>query len=69
MLPGMLEVDAMTRNRRPSPFGELVTLRQAMDRLFDDTMDRPFAGFGWTKRSTAPVPTIEPAESAPTAEN
>ena len=27
--------------RRPSPFSELVTLRQAMDRLFDDTVFRP----------------------------
>ena len=31
----------MTLTRRPSPFGELVTLRQAMDRLFDDTVFRP----------------------------
>jgi HSP20 family protein len=34
----------MTLTRRPSPFGELVTLRQAMDRLFDDTVFRPYAG-------------------------
>jgi len=27
---------SMTLMRRPSPFGELVTLRQAMDRFFDD---------------------------------
>jgi HSP20 family protein len=33
----------MTLARRPSPFSELVTLRQAMDRLFDDTIFRPFA--------------------------
>src|SRR5829696_8996662 len=26
----------MTLMRRPSPFGEMLTLRQAMDRLFDD---------------------------------
>jgi HSP20 family protein len=26
----------MTITRRPSPFGDLVTLRQAMDRLFDE---------------------------------
>src|SRR5215211_5201165 len=26
----------MTLTRRPSPFGELMSLRQAMDRLFDD---------------------------------
>jgi HSP20 family protein len=34
----------MTIARRPSPFGELVTLRQAMDRLFDDTVFRPYPG-------------------------
>jgi HSP20 family protein len=38
----MQEVDAMTLSRRPSPFSELVTLRQAMDRLFDDTVFRPY---------------------------
>ncbi len=32
----------MTLSRRPSPFSELVTLRQAMDRLFDDTVFRPY---------------------------
>lgn len=36
----------MTLTRRPSPFSELVTLRQAMDRLFDDTVFRPFAADG-----------------------
>lgn len=35
----------MTLVRRPSPFSELVTLRQAMDRLFDDTVFRPFNGY------------------------
>ncbi len=35
----------MTLTRRPSPFGELVTLRQAMDRLFDDTVFRPLAAY------------------------
>lgn len=34
----------MTIIRRPSPFGELLTLRSAMDRLFDDTFFRPIAG-------------------------
>jgi HSP20 family protein len=33
----------MTLMRRPSPFSELVTLRQAMDRLFDDTLFRPYS--------------------------
>jgi HSP20 family protein len=35
----------VTLVRRTSPLGELVTLRQAMDRLFDDTVYRPY-GYG-----------------------
>lgn len=35
----------MTITRRPSPFGELLSLRQAMDRLFEDSFVRP-AGWG-----------------------
>lgn len=35
----------MTLIRRPSPFSELVTLRQAMDRLFDEPFFRPVNGF------------------------
>ena len=39
----------MTIVRRPSPFGELMTLRSAMDRLFEDSFVRrplgPFNGF------------------------
>ena len=31
----------MTIIRRPSPFGELMSLRQAMDRLFEDSYVRP----------------------------
>jgi HSP20 family protein len=38
-------IDAMTLTRRPSPFSELVTLRQAMDRLFDDTVFRPMSAY------------------------
>jgi HSP20 family protein len=34
----------MTLLRRPSPFSELVTLRQAMDRLFDEPFFRPANG-------------------------
>ena len=33
----------MTLVRRTSPFGELVTLRHTMDRLFDDSFSRPRA--------------------------
>ena len=35
----------MTIARRPSPFGELLSLRQAMDRLFEDSFVRPM---GWS---------------------
>lgn len=38
----------MTLTRRPSPFSELVTLRQAMDRLFDDTVFRPSTAWSGT---------------------
>ena len=31
----------MTLIRRPNPFGELLSLRQAMDRLFEDSFVRP----------------------------
>ena len=31
----------MTLVRRPSPFGELLSLRQAVDRLFEDSFVRP----------------------------
>lgn len=34
----------MTIVRRPSRFGELMTLRSAMDRLFEDDFFRPFQG-------------------------
>ena len=34
----------MTIVRRPSRFGELMTLRSAMDRLFDEDFFRPFQG-------------------------
>lgn len=45
----------MTLTRRPSPFGELLTLRQAMDRLFDDTMYRPFTGIAGTEYARLPL--------------
>lgn len=36
----------MTLIRRPNPFGELMSLRQAMDRLFEDSFVRPNRGGG-----------------------
>src|SRR4051794_6029498 len=44
---------AMTIVRRPSPFGELVSLRQAMDRLFEDSFVRPAR---WMPGETGPLP-------------
>lgn len=48
----------MTIVRRPSPFGELVSLRSAMDRLFEDSfVGRPFGGvFGGSFDSTNHLP-------------
>ena len=47
----------MTLVRRPSPFGELVSLRQAMDRLFEDSYVRPTtAGRGWAFGEGASLP-------------
>lgn len=34
----------MSLIRRPNPFGELMSLRQAMDRLFEDSFVRPYRG-------------------------
>ena len=36
----------MAISRRPSPFGELLSLRQAMDRLFEDSYVRPPGAWG-----------------------
>jgi len=48
----------MTVVRRPSPFGELVSLRQAMDRLFEDSFVRPgmWAGRGWGMGGESALP-------------
>jgi HSP20 family protein len=46
----------MTLVRRPSPFGELVSLRQAMDRLFDDSFgSRPWAA-AWNGSEALAMP-------------
>jgi HSP20 family protein len=47
----------MTLVRRPSPFGELVSLRQAMDRLFEDSFVRPtWTARGWAFGEGASLP-------------
>ena len=45
----------MTLVRRSSPFGELVSLRQAMDRLFEDSFVRPNRWAGQTGESFLPL--------------
>ena len=45
----------MTIVRRPSPLGELVSLRQAMDRLFEDSFVRPRT-FSLTGETTVGLP-------------
>jgi hypothetical protein len=58
------EVDVMTMTRRPSPFGELMTLRQAMDRLFDDMTFRPFSGFAGTEHARLPLHVLSAPDQA-----
>ena len=51
----------MTIVRRPSPFGELISLRQAMDRLFEDSFVGPRQ---WASGVlTEGVPFLEPGEA------
>jgi HSP20 family protein len=45
----------MTIVRRPSPFGELLSLRQAMDRLFEDSFVRPPGWVGATADAGLPL--------------
>jgi HSP20 family protein len=45
----------MTLIRRPSPFGELLSLRQAMDRLFDETLFRPLGGSTFEETRAMPL--------------
>jgi HSP20 family protein len=45
----------MTIARRPSPFGELLSLRTAMDRLFEDSFVRPTSWFGGLDTTQFPL--------------
>jgi HSP20 family protein len=45
----------MTIVRRPSPFGELMTLRSAMDRLFEDSFVRRPFGQGFDSATSLPL--------------
>ena len=55
----------MTIVRRPSPFGELLSLRSAMDRLFEDSfVRRPFgAGFDGSVTSQLPLDVTRTADA------
>lgn len=46
----------MTISRRPSPFGELLSLRQAMDRLFEDSFVRPRTAWNSALGEGVPLP-------------
>jgi HSP20 family protein len=51
-----MEVHDMTLVRRTSPLGELVSLRQAMDRLFEDSFVRPRGTWGFSAETGAGLP-------------
>ena len=55
----------MTLVRRTSPLGELVSLRQAMDRLFEDSFVRPRGawGFAGDMGSTLPLDVTNTADA------
>jgi HSP20 family protein len=58
-----VEVRIMMIARRPSPFGELLSLRQAMDRLFEDSFVRPTGwGTGTLDEFSVPVDVSMTAE-------
>ena len=53
----------MTIVRRPSPFGELMSLRSAMDRLFEDSFVRHSYGTGFDQMGTLPLDVTSTADS------
>ena len=53
----------MTIVRRRSPFGELMTLRQAMDRMFDDESFRPFSWGGAFEGPSLPLDVTTDADA------
>jgi HSP20 family protein len=53
----------MTLMRRRSPFGELMSLRQAMDRLFDEDTFRPIAWSGAFEGPGLPLDVTTDADS------
>lgn len=51
----------MTIIRRPTPLGEMISLRNTMDRLFDGTLGRPHSG---SVTAASIVPMAEAAKLA-----
>lgn len=45
----------MSLVRRTSPFGDMLSLRQAMDRLFEESFVRPRSFFSWGEGSALPL--------------
>jgi HSP20 family protein len=57
-------VTTMTLVRRPSPFGEILSLRQAMDRLFDDSFLRsPFDSPTWSSTAALPLDVVSTTDA------
>src|SRR5215210_2276579 len=52
----------MTIVRRPSPFGELMSLRSAMDRLFEDSFVGRPSGLGFDNLMTLPLDVTRTAD-------
>lgn len=52
----------MTIVRRPSPFGELMSLRSAMDRLFEDSFVRHPLGAGFDTPASLPLDVTRTAD-------
>jgi HSP20 family protein len=53
----------MTIVRRPSPFGELMSLRSAMDRLFEDSFVRHPFGSGFDQLTPLPLDVTSTADA------
>ncbi len=45
----------MSLVRRTSAFGDMLSLRQAMDRLFEESFVRPRSFFGWSEGNALPL--------------
>src|SRR4029079_17956093 len=60
--PSPKEVHEMTIVRRPSPFGELMSLRSSMDRLSEDSFVRRPFGVGFETQASLPLDVTRTAD-------